>query len=91
MIEDYKRYLKQNSNDVFFAFTCAAGMVIFLLVIIGGVTTMMTLNKIVSNNAQLNVYRENLATFQKCAEKIEDTSLIRSYCGDAPTEPILIW
>lgn len=66
-------------------------MVIFLLAIIGGVTTMVTLNKIVSNNAQLNVYRENLVTYQKCAKKIEDSSLIRTYCGDAPSEPILIW
>lgn len=91
MIEEYKRYLKQNSNDVFFAFTCASGMVIFLLVIIGGVTTMVTLNKIVSNNAQQNVYRENLATFQKCAEKITDASLIGKYCGEAPTPRTLIW
>lgn len=91
MIEEYKRYLRQNTNDIFTAFTIGVGILTFFFLMLGGVVTAKMVTTHINNNKQLSVYRENLATFQKCAEKIEDTSLIRSYCGDAPSEPILIW
>jgi hypothetical protein len=91
MINEYKKYLKKNSEDLFLVFTCCAGVAIFFFVTIGGIVTLTNVGRSIRNTKELNVYRENLATFQKCAEKVTDASLVESYCGSAPNEPTLIW
>ena len=91
MINEYKKYLKKNSEDFFLFFTCGASVLIFLFIAIGGIVTLSTLTRHLDNSKRLSVYRENLATFQKCAEKVTDASLIESYCGSAPNEPTSIW
>jgi len=91
MIEDYKKFLKENKEFFYMLFSFGAFTVFFILFLGSGIDVVSNIDRSYSNNKQLNTYRENLVTFQKCAEKIEDASLIRSYCGDAPNEPILIW
>lgn len=91
MIEDYKRFLKENKEFFYTMFSAGAFAVFFILLLGSSIMVLSNIERNYGNNKELSVYRENLATFQKCAEKIEDTSLIRSYCGDAPSEPILIW
>jgi hypothetical protein len=91
MIEDYKKFLKENKELFYMLFSFGAFATIFIVFICSFIAVASNIDRNYSNNKKLSVYRENLATFQKCAEKIQDTSLIRSYCGDAPSEPILIW
>ena len=91
MINEYKKYLKKNSEDFFLFFTCGVSVLIFFFIAIGGIVTLSTLTRHLDNSKRLSVYRENLATFQKCAEKVTDASLIESYCGSAPNEPTSIW
>lgn len=91
MIEDYKKFLKENKEFIYMLFSAGAFIVFFILFLGSGIAVISNIDRSYSNNKQLNTYRENLATFQKCAEKIEDASLISSYCGDAPSEPILTW
>lgn len=91
MFEDYKKFLKENKEFFYMLFSVGAFAVFFIFFMGSGISVISNVNRAYSNNKELSVYRENLATYQKCAEKIEDASLIRSYCGDAPSEPILIW
>lgn len=91
MFNEYKKFLKENQEFLFLAIT-STGLLLFIFFIPVGVTcTFSTLTRHLSNSKQLEVYRENLATFQKCAEKVTDASLVETYCGSAPYEPILIW
>lgn len=91
MIEDYKKFLKENKEFFYMLFSAGAFPILFVLIMWGSMMALSNIDRNYSNNKQLNTYRENLATYQKCAVKIEDASLIPSYCGDAPSEPILIW
>lgn len=91
MIDEYKNYLKRNQEQVFSLVTIGSGVLLFFSIFIGGLVTLGTVSKFVSNSTELNVYRENLATFQKCAEKVTDASLIESYCGETPREPVIVW
>lgn len=91
MIDKYKDYLKKNIEEIFFIFTICAGATLLFLTITGGIIILTIGGTFVRNSTELNVYRENLATFQKCAEKVTDVSLIESYCGETPSEPTLIW
>lgn len=91
MIEDYKNFLKENKEFFYMLFSAGAFAVFFILLLGSSIMVLSNIDRSHSNNKVLSTYRENLATFQKCAEKIEDVSLIRSYCGDAPNEPVLIW
>ncbi len=91
MIDEYKNYLKRNQEDFFTIVTLGGGVILFCFIIIGGIVTLSTVTRFVSNSTELNVYRENLATFQKCAEKVTDVSLIESYCGETPSEPVIVW
>jgi hypothetical protein len=91
MINEYKDYLKRNKEDIFSVVTIGSGVLLYFFILIGGVVTLINISTFVRNSTELNVYRENLATFQKCAEKVTDASLVESYCGSAPNEPTLIW
>ena len=91
MLEDYKKFLKENKEFFYMLFSAGAFAVFFILFMSSGIYVISNVNRAYSNNKQLSVYRENLAIFQKCAVKIEDASLIPSYCGDVPSKPILIW
>jgi hypothetical protein len=91
MIEEYKKFLKKNANDIFSIFTIGVGVLTFFFLLLGGVVTGSMITRYISNSNEMGVYQENLATFQKCAEKIKDASLVGAYCGEAPTPPILIW
>ena len=91
MIDEYKDYLKRNKEDIFSCATAGIGMVLFLFIFFGSITTLSTITRFVGNSTKLNVYRVNLATFQKCAEKVTDVSLIESYCGETPSEPVVVW
>lgn len=91
MIEDYKKFLKRNTENIFTGFTIGVGVLAFFLLLLGGVVTGSMVTRYISNNNQMRAYRENLAIYQECAKKISDTSTIDNYCGDAPSEPILIW
>ena len=91
MINEYKKFLKEN-REFFFLYVTGCGIAMgILFTTVGCVATVSVLTKHNSNTKKLNAYRENLATFQKCAEKVTDASLVESYCGRAPNEPILIW
>jgi hypothetical protein len=91
MIDEYKNFLKRNQEDIFSYATVGSGVLLYFFILLGGVATLTTVTRFVSNSTELNVYRENLATFQKCAEKVTDDSLIESYCGETPREPIIVW
>jgi len=91
MIDEYKDYLKRNKEDFFTIVTLGGGVILFCFIIVGGIATLSTVSTFVRNSTELNVYRENLATFQKCAEKVTDVSLIETYCGETPQEPIIVW
>lgn len=91
MINEYKDYLKRNQEEFFSCATISIGVILFICTFLGGTLTLINLNTFVRNSKELNVYRENLATFQKCAEKVTDASLIESYCGETPREPIIVW
>jgi hypothetical protein len=91
MIDDYKDYLKRNQENIFSIITIGSGVLLFFFVLLGSMLTLSTVTRFVSNSTELNVYRENLATFQKCAEKVTDASLIESYCGETPREPVIVW
>jgi hypothetical protein len=91
MIDEYKDYLKRNQENIFSIVTIGSGVLLYFFILLGGVVTLININTFVRNSAELNVYRENLATFQKCAEKVTDASLIESYCGETPSEPIIVW
>ena len=91
MLEDYKKFLKENKEVFYTLFSGGAFVILFFLIMWGSMMALSNIDRNYSNNKELSVYRENLATYQKCAEKIEDASLIPSYCGDVPSKPILIW
>jgi hypothetical protein len=91
MIDEYKDYLKRNQEDIFSYATVGIGMFLFFSIFIGGLVTLGTVTNFVRSSTELNVYRENLTTFQKCAEKVTDASLIESYCGETPREPVIVW
>jgi hypothetical protein len=91
MIDEYKNYLKRNKEDIFSIVTIGSGVLLFFSIFIGGLVTLGTVTNFVRNSTELNVYRENLVAFQKCAEKVTDTSLIESYCGETPREPVIVW
>jgi hypothetical protein len=91
MIEDYKKFLKKNRELFYMLFSISTFTVFFLVFISSWMTVIMNVDRSYGNNKRLNTYRENLATFQKCAEKITDATLVETYCGTAPSEPILIW
>ena len=91
MIDEYKNYLKRNKEDIFSIVTIGSGVLLYFFILIGGVVTLINISTFVRNSTELNVYRENLVTFQKCAEKVTDTSLIESYCGETPREPVIVW
>ena len=91
MLEDYKKFLKENKEFFYMLFSLGALGIFVIIFLSSFVAVVSTIDRNYSNNKKLSTYRENLATFQKCAEKIEDSSLIRTYCGDAPSEPLLIW
>ena len=91
MIDEYKNYLKRNQEDIFSVVTIGSGVLLFFFILLGGVATLSTVTRFVSNFTELNVYRGNLAEFQKCAEKVTDASLIESYCGETPREPTIVW
>lgn len=91
MIEDYKKFLKENREFLFQLTTISSFMLIFLFVSLGGISSLVTFDRFVRNTSEMRVYQENLATFQKCAEKITDASLVETYCGSAPNEPVLTW
>lgn len=91
MIEDYKKFLEENKEFIYMMFTASAFAILFIFFTGSCLVVLSNIDRSYSNNKQLNTYRENLATYQKCAEKITDESSISSYCGRAPSEPILIW
>ena len=91
MIDEYKDYLKRNQETIFSVVTLGSGVLLYFFILLGGIATLSTVSTFVRNSTELNVYRENLATFQKCAEKVTDVSLIESYCGETPREPIIVW
>ena len=91
MIDEYKNYLKRNKEDIFSIVTIGSGVLLFFSIFVGGLVTLGTVTNFVRSSTELNVYRENLATFQKCAEKVTDVSLIESYCGETPREPVIVW
>jgi hypothetical protein len=91
MIDEYKNYLKRNQEDIFSFVTIGSGVLLHFFIFIGGVVTLININTFVRNSTELNVYRENLTSFQKCAEKVTDASLVESYCGETPKEPVIVW
>jgi hypothetical protein len=91
MIDEYKNFLKRNKEGLFTYSTVGIGIFLFFSISVGGAVTIININTFVRNSTELNVYRENLATFQKCAEKVTDVSLIESYCGETPREPVIVW
>ena len=91
MIEEYKDYLKRNKEDIFSAVTIGSGVLLYFFILLGGVATLSTVRTFVGNSKELNVYRENLATFQKCAEKVTLPPAVETYCGETPREPVIVW
>ena len=91
MINEYKDYLKRNQENIFSVVNIGSGVLLYFFILLGGAVTIININTFVRNSTELNVYRENLATFQKCAEKVTDVSLIESYCGETPREPVIVW
>lgn len=76
MIEDYKRFLKENKEFFYMLFSAGAFAIFFIVVISSFIAVVTNIDRNYSNNKELSVYQENLATFQKCAEKIIDASLV---------------
>ena len=91
MIDEYKNYLKRNQEQVFSLVTIGSGVLLFFSIFIGGLVTLGTVTNFVRSSTELNVYRENLATFQKCAEKVTLPPAVETYCGETPREPVIVW
>ena len=91
MIDEYKNYLKRNQEDIFSVVTIGSGALLFLFIFFGSIATLSTVTTFVRNSTELNVYRENLATFQKCAEKVTLPPAVETYCGETPREPVIVW
>lgn len=91
MIEDYKKFLKDNREFFYLLISVGAFAIFLIFFTCTCLAVISNIDRSYSNNKELSVYRENLATYQKCAEKITDESSISSYCGRAPSEPILVW
>ena len=91
MIDEYKDYLKRNQEQVFSLVTISGGALLVSSILFGGLIILTTVIKFVGNSTELNVYRENLATFQKCAEKVTLPPAIETYCGETPREPVIVW
>ena len=91
MINEYKDYLKRNQENIFSVVTIGSGVLLYFFILLGGVATLSTVRTFVGNSKELNVYRENLATFQKCAEKVTLPPAVETYCGETPREPVIVW
>lgn len=91
MIEDYKKFIKENKEFFYMLFSAGAFAVFFIFLLGSSIMILSNIDRNYSNNKVLNTYRENLAAYQQCAAKIRDESSVSSYCGFAPSEPVLIW
>ena len=91
MIDEYKNFLKRNKEELFTYSTVGSGVLLYFFILLGGVATLSTVRTFVGNSKELNVYRENLATFQKCAEKVTLPPAVETYCGETPREPVILW
>lgn len=91
MIDEYKKFLKENSQEFFAFSTAGVGVLLFFFILYGGIHALSGLDRFTRNSKEMGFYMITLATFQKCAEKVTDASLVETYCGSAPREPALSW
>ena len=87
ILEDFQRFVKTNSDEVWTVVTVAGGSVITFSLLI---MSPMLLNHILKSSQfhqQMESYQKVVASYQNCASKITDSSLIRDYCGDKPESP----
>ena len=89
MIEEYKEFIKKNSDDVYTMFTAAALLVVVLVSTFGILWLMNNVSRTIESSVKYQRYQEQLLEYKECASKIKEPLMVDTYCGRIPSDSSL--